>query len=930
MKPFFRAALAAVALVCLLFAAPDSKAQSPAVDSINFKGTTNIFVSRHGTGAPSPLTCTGTEQWTQDDDTTGQPIWTCKAGTMVHTSGGIAPTFTPNQGVAANAGGLLFTTPESGYSSTSGTTLKAWNEDKGLGHFDCRDTKYGPGGCLGTNPGLAMQALANDVTCYQAMTGLHANVTFPPGVIPIGTATNPTLKLPTGAYYVASVPSYTGISTQFNATYNNTLALHFLIGTTATCSDGNVHTNTLTAGRYEGFGVHGCGQGGCVNVPGDSNNYPVGGPLQDSILIEDSQGFVDVLASDHNGGNGVQVGGQDTQVRTVWGFGNMAWYYFGNKVAGQLYNPATDGWHCNVMLTSLDGTFVGPFESYGYLNTPGAEYLHVCGALWGGGNSGMGPEFSNRDQIGLVRPIGNNNGRVIGGRYDGAMGEGLWVAGAGNSFSNIDNSSACSGFSATPKGTVFGPWMSSAGTGQTPGTYTIHAVNVSGDTSGSGATLTLVVGSGGTATSVVIGNAGTLYLATPTFPVTGTGGTPAVIGGTVYHHCDKLEDNNGSGANSYSNVKNIWESFFGPDFSTGDIWTAETGGTNSTYDRGTVGQFERITGIVNEPKGNGVHKDLVDPMVPNGGIAVAGPGPNFSNGNHFISGDATPTSWTGPFTVASIMQDLWIYGGNANTTLPVSAGWQTCSGYDLSLAAAQWYHFFVYRDDVFFSAGTNFIFKEQCDSIDQNHWWLNHAGNTGSLPPLEQQGTVDSLGDIRSHALPALAGMTGQAGGIADGVHGFSGIWTYAIRVWGPWGTQTNGVNTFNQCMPAPGLVNHPCFQTLVFTLPEGTTRYRLTRETSTDSVATAGTIVDISFTAPQHITATAFADTRIAPLNSTSSGNYSANMTGGPWECGTLPPVSAYPAVLGQTCVDPVGGYYYHADTDDHWKRSALPFSNF
>jgi hypothetical protein len=132
--------------------------------------------------------------------------------------------------------------------------------------------------------------------------------------------------------------------------------------------------------------------------------------------------------------------------------------------------------------------------------------------------------------------------------------------------------------------------------------------------------------------------------------------------------------------------------------------------------------------------------------------------------------------------------------------------------------------------------------------------------------------------------------------------------------------------------MPAAGFVNNPCFQTLIMTLPEGFTRYVLTRESTTDVVATAGTIADVSFTTPQHAAVVSFADTYIPPLNANiiGGGNYSANMTGGPWECGTLPPVSAYPAVLGQTCVDPVGGYYYHADATDHWKRSALPFSNF
>jgi hypothetical protein len=924
MKLYLRTARA---VLVLFLAAVSSSAQTPTMDAVNFKGTTNIFVSRHGLGAPAS-SCTGIFEYIQDDDTTGQPIWVCQAGTMVHTSGGIAPTFTPNQGVAANAGGLLATTPESGYSSTTGVTLKAWVEDKGLGLFDCRDTKYS-GGCLGGTPGLAMQALANDVTCYQAMTGLRANVIFPPGTIAIGTSANPTLAFPTGAHYASSSPNPNGVATTFQATYNGHLALHFMVATTATCADGNVHTNTLTNGYYGGgIGVHGCAQGGCVNVPGDTNGYPNGGQNQDAILIEDSGGLVDMIGAYENGGDGLNVAGESTHVGTVWVASNMAWYYFGIQQSGQTYNPTTDGWHCNVELNSLDGTFPGPFETGGFLQTPGAEYGHVCGAFWGGGNSHMGSVFSNRDEIGLVRPFGNNNGRVIGGRIDAPMGEGILSAGGGNSFTSIDNSSACSGFSTVSKGTVFGPWIATLGSGMTNGTYVVHGVNHAGDTTGSGATLTVTV-SGGIATGITVSNPGTLYLATPTFTMTGTGGTPATIGATTYQHCSKLDES--SGGNSYVGVKNIFESFFGTDHSTGDIWTSATS-ADSIFDRTTVGNFERVTGLINEPKGIATHRDLPDLAQPNGGVAATGPGPDFSQGNHFISADPTATSWTGPFTVGSIMQDIWIYGGNPNTTLPASI-WNTCSGYDLNLGTAQWYHFFVYRDDVFFGPGQDFIFKEQCDTIDQNHWWVNHAANSGSLPPLAQQGTVDSMGDIRSHAIPALAGVTGSFGGTPDGVHGFPGTFTYAYRVWGPWGTQTSALSaTINQCIPAPGFVNNPCFQTLIMTLPEGWTRYSLYRESSTDTVATAGLIDDVTATTPQHAIAQSFPDTRIAPINGTTigSGNYTANVTGGPWECGTLPPVSAYPAILGQTCVDPVGGYYYHADATDHWKRSALPFSNF
>jgi hypothetical protein len=206
------------------------------------------------------------------------------------------------------------------------------------------------------------------------------------------------------------------------------------------------------------------------------------------------------------------------------------------------------------------------------------------------------------------------------------------------------------------------------------------------------------------------------------------------------------------------------------------------------------------------------------------------------------------------------------------------------------------------------------------------------VANATSLPLLEQQGTVDAMGDIRSHAIPALVALTIQAGGI-PGPNGVGGTFTYAYRVWGPFGTQTSALSGFvNQCLPLPGFVNNPCFQTSIMTLPEGWTHYRLYRESSTDSIATAGLIDDVTATTPQHALSQGFADTRIAPINSTTvgSGNYGANMTGGPWECGTLPPVSAYPAVAGQRCESPATGICYWADATDHWKSKSCTYSNF
>jgi hypothetical protein len=282
------------------------------------------------------------------------------------------------------------------------------------------------------------------------------------------------------------------------------------------------------------------------------------------------------------------------------------------------------------------------------------------------------------------------------------------------------------------------------------------------------------------------------------------------------------------------------------------------------------------------------------------------------------------------------MQDLWITGGNANTTLPVSAGWQTCSGYDLNLALPVQYHFIVYQDDVFNTAGHGFIFQEQCDTIDQNVWFVNHEANKTALPPLEQQATIDAMGGIATHALAALPAMGAQAGG-TPGANGVGGTYTYAYRVWVGGGTETSGTITISQCLPLPGFVNNPCFQNLLVSYSEGTTHVQIFRESSTDTVATAGLIDDVVFTSPQHAGSVnngfGFEDTRIAPISSNviGTGNYSANTTGSvAWKCGTIPAASAYPGVIGQTCLDPAGGFVYYSDADDHWKRAPLTFANF
>jgi len=829
----------------------------------------------------------------------------------------------------------LFTTPVAGSPNTA--TIAAAT-DKGMGKFDCRNPTY-DGGCLGPTPALAMQDLANALICYNATTGLHANVTFPPGVIPVGTPANPTLKLPTGNRYEGASGGFTGIATQFNATYNNVSALEFDDNLTATCN-GTVMTDTAQQGYYRGFTLHGCGQGGCVNVPGDSTTYNNGGPAQTGIIVSDFNAWIDGIGADHSGSDGVTIAGVAPIVGPVFATGNNAYRVFGKGAPA--YNPSSDGVHYNINLAGQDGWFYGPFVTYGYLDAPGVEFGHVVEVGWGGFTSHASNIFVNRGQIGIQREPGSQGGHLSDFRIDGTRGPGLVAASGADWFKDGTITSSC-GAANVAWSSVASVTIATGGSGQTNGVWGVTAtgglatgggLDGNGGAVGTNAVISLTV-AGGVATAVSLTNTGAKYTYNGSLPVfnPGLGGTPAtftvtmtpplqiqLVGGVHQPFCDYIQDG-GTGGDHYDSILNQPSNFFGPDYSTGGIMPDA-----SAFWRQTTGFMETPPGA---PTGNGQN---IEPYLTSI-QATTGTNPRVDLGGLIQPSDSSPTNIVG-VNHAWIGEIITVIGGNANDTLISSlngGAWITNSGYNINLAPHSAWTFIV-------TGGTNFgnppILQELGPSIDMNHWWVNHAANAASLPPLVQQGTVDSIGDIRSHALPALPGLTGQFGGIPDGVHGFPGTWTYAYRVWGPWGTQTSPVTgNVSQCMPAPGFVNNPCFQVLIMNQPEGTTHISLYRESSTDGVATAGLVYDQVYTTPQHANPSLpFEDTRIPPINGTTIGsaNYSANETGGPWECGTLPPVSAYPAVAGQRCESPATGFCYWADTTDHWKKETCTYANF
>ena len=666
-----------------------------------------------------------------------------------------------------------------------------------------------------------------------------------------------------------------------------------------TCKDGNVHTATAQQGYYSGFNVHGCGQGGCVNVPGDSTGYGNGGPAQTGLLVSDFNGWIDGIGADHNGGDGVTIAGVAPIVGAVFATGNNAYRIFGKGAPA--YNPSTDGVHYNINLAGQDGWFYGPFVTYGYLDAPGVEFGHVVEVGWGGFTSHASNIFVNRGQIGIVREPGSQGGHLSDFRIDGTSGPGLVAQSGADWFKDGTITSSC-GAPNVAWSSVASVTINNPGSGQTNGVFGITATGglstgvggINGDGSGAAGTnavISLTI-AGGVATAVTLTNPGAKYTYNGSLPVfnPGLGGTPATftvtmtpplqiqtIGGIQQPFCDYIQDG-GTGGDHYDSILNQGSNFFGPDYSTGGIMPDA-----SAFWRKTTGFMETPPGA-NTGAGQNIEPYLTSIQ------ATTGTNPRVDLGGLIQPSDSSATNIVG-VNHAWIGELITVIGGDANDTLVSSlngGAWITNSGYNINLAPHSAWNFIVTGGTAF---GTPPILQELGPSIDMNHWWVNHEANATSLPPLAQQGTVDSMGDIRSHAIPALPGLHVQAGGTPDGVHGFAGTWTYAYRVWGPWGTQTSAVTgPVTQCMPAAGFVNNPCFQTATITLPEGTTHYIITRESTTDLVATAGTIADVSFTTPQHATTVAFADTYIAPLNAhiIGSANYSANMTGG------IAPISA------------------------------------
>jgi hypothetical protein len=152
-----------IAAAALLLLSLPAFAQKILVSSVNY-GDGNVVVESSGTGAPSPLSCSGLARYTQEDDTTGNPVWWCKAGTMIH-----LPVGGSGGGVTLPANGVPF-------QPSSGATRVANPADilaSGTGWHNLSTT---------TSFTTIVSALGTEGTAGATVIGTHPSISLPGGV----------------------------------------------------------------------------------------------------------------------------------------------------------------------------------------------------------------------------------------------------------------------------------------------------------------------------------------------------------------------------------------------------------------------------------------------------------------------------------------------------------------------------------------------------------------------------------------------------------------------------------------------------------------------------------------------------------------------------------------------------------------------------
>lgn len=862
-------------------------------------------------------------------NTTITPNTGAKTVTVASTGGGGGANLPHvTQGISGDGTGNGVGMPEKPTTIAGGQAFVAADEDVANGRFDCRNPIYA-GGCLGNTQQAAMQAFSDRLICYQAMTGNHARTSFPPAIIRTGTPTQPTLLLPAGANY-DTASNITGATVVFQPSYNNNEGVKFIYNLTSTtnCSDGSPHQSTLTGGSYVGLGEHGCNQGGCINAPGDSGSYPLGGPLQKGIEIVDGQYYVDRVGALNNGMDGVVIGGLEAHTHELWGAANDYYPYFGLDQAGQHYVFAPNECHADIDLVSLDGIYDGPNEAYGTFMTPGSEYGYVAGICWGGGSTMLGPVFSQIEEVGVIRGGGQFTGTMTAGsRIDAPRGDGIRALGGNDTYINPRIVSACS-YDGVENYLVSSVTIATPGSGQTPGTYVL-----TGNTGS--AQIQVVVNGSGTVTAaptVLIPGRG-YPSGGPTFTLS-AGGTPAtftVTMQTIYSTpfdgigpittCDYIHDAS-AGDDTYISPGASYLAFFGTSYATADYLTLGTATWISPHGNNYSGKpiWEQGPGEVNGQGQSIVQSDFISA---GGGFQLAGTDINLDQtGSHIGFANTSPT------LVASVeggqmMQDLWILG-DGNTTLPAApfnsntGGFVTCTGFNLLLNSHQWYHFFVASGEFF----TPPVMVEQCDSINQNFWQVGFSGIFPS-PTLNTLAAVDVAGDMKVRALTQPA-----SGNFTTAGTGSTFSYCLATKMWFAGGVAATTPICTNVTPVIPTSMQNVFYHVAI---PLDWTEYKIYMQSTTDPSVQVGVWADVQSPTGQPQTAipdigyavvpTSPTDTSTIPtaqLGTKSTGMYNMSRT-------DIPATSAWIGVPGQMQIDPTAGTLWYATGVDTWTSWAL-----
>lgn len=857
-------------------------------------------------------------------------------------------------------GGALWM-PEKGLAKVSADeAFVAWDEDGGMGRMDCRNAKYGSGGCLGPNPQQAMQDLSDDMTCWMAAhPNMHASTLLPAGVILVGTDAHPTLTFPSGSFIRGTggeggAGRLTG--TVFQGHYNNHATWAVEGNHTVTSSVGNCPgtpvTNTNLGGSYERFSYTGCAVGGCVNVPGDTGNYPLGGPGNVGGKIVDAAYWADQLVAEFVGSDGTIFDGLDFRIGQAFAYSHDFYFYFGMDQAGQNYQFADGEIHAGINLSGGDAIYRGPYETYGATMDLGWEYGHICGVAWGGGISQLGPVFTQLEEIDECR-LGTGPGYQAGGRLDASKGVSLLANGGGDTFDGTRAISPCN-YDGANKYVIKTVTTATPGSGQTPGTYILTA------SSGSGAIGVTVQPGGTVTTDPVMRIHGRGYTSTPPTFTLAAGGTPATFTVTMEtawqvpafmanggqhiqeNKCDpfvQVQSNFGIDTFIAPKVQNF-DGIFGPSHATGDAyatnpatWIAPSGTGALSNNTGSTWRWDTATG--GQP---GAAQRIINPDV---SLKYDDTQVNGSVLDLNLLGGTFEVVNTVPTTITSIIngwmqQDMFVIG-DGFTTLPAYTGYGQggggggvvgCTpGQNLLLLKNRLYHFKVENNFASFAVPT-ILGEVGCDA-NSNYQWLGF--NALSSPPLlVTRATNHVIGTIAVGAYPPLPQATLS---MAGGTTAFQYCFVREVRVAG--GVQTDSPACSNK-PPVTATSGNNLF--INGPIPLNWLEWKVVFESTTDASFTAllGTVYDV--TSPDGTPQQPIANIQapIQPSNLTGdayhlgANNYNLNFTGTyNYDLTLTPPaVSAVFCNAGQSILNSPSaptGFDYLCNSSNHWVKRAV-----